>query len=405
MLLVREEFKPERGVIVLLDADGSIGQTFVMPGSTSPVSSSASGAGEASQRIGVSKTIVQHVVNRSEGVLTTNAMSDQRFAKGDSVQGYGIRSAICSPIRFRDRVFGAVSVDSSLANYTFTEQQLALMNAIGQHTGLALANADSYGERLQTERLVTIGQTVASLSHSIKNILQGLRGGADVVEMGLEKQDLVVASDGWPILKRNLDRIMGLTLNMLAFSRERSIELELQPLGALIDDCASLLEGLATSKQVALIVDHDEEMPPIPIAAGLLHQALMNLIGNAIEAAETDHGAVTLRTMFRVTDPLLGEGASFADVQVIDNGPGIPKEIQRRIFEPFLTFKGSRGSVLGLAVTKRIVEEHRGTLRVESSSSGTIFTMTLPIDSGADPSATAANASTNTPKLDDLTLP
>ena len=70
-----------------------------------------------------------------------------------------------------------------------------------------------------------------------------------------------------------------------------------------------------------------------------------------------------------------------------------------------MTFKGSRGSVLGLAVTKRIVEEHRGTLRVESSSSGTIFTMTLPIDSGADPSATAANASTNTPKLDDLTLP
>ena len=208
------------------------------------------------------------------------------------MQGYGIRSAICSPIRFRDRVFGAVSVDSSLANYTFTEQQLALMNAIGQHTGLALANADSYGERLQTERLVTIGQTVASLSHSIKNILQGLRGGADVVEMGLEKQDLVVASDGWPILKRNLDRIMGLTLNMLAFSRERSIELELQPLGALIDDCASLLEGLATSKQVALIVDHDEEMPPIPIAAGLLHQALMNLIGNAIAAAEPDHGAV-----------------------------------------------------------------------------------------------------------------
>lgn len=394
LLLVREEFKPERGVIVLLNADGSMGQTFVMPGSKPATTKD----GEKSASIGVSRTIVQHVVNRSEGVLTTNAMSDRRFAKGDSVQGYGIRSAICSPIRFRDRVFGAVSVDSSLANYTFTDQQLSLMNAIGQHTGLALANADSYGERLQTERLATIGQTVASLSHSIKNILQGLRGGADVVEMGLRKQDLEVSANGWPILKRNLDRIMGLTLNMLAFSRERSIELELQPVHAVIDDCVALLEGLATSKQVALIVDHDNEMPPIPIDASLLHQAMMNLVGNAIEAAEVNHGAVTIRTMFRVTDPLLGEGATYADIQVIDNGPGIPPEIQRRIFEPFYTTKGTRGTGLGLAVTKRIVEEHRGRIRVESAGdgTGTIFTLTLPADSSADPSATT-NATASRP--------
>lgn len=398
LLLVREEFKPERGVIVLLNADGSMGQTFVMPGSkpaTLKAASTKIGEKESAS-IGVSKTILQHVVNRSEGVLSTNAMSDRRFAKGDSVQGYGIRSAICSPIRFRDRVFGAISIDSSLANYTFTEQQLALMNAIGQHTGLALANADRYGERLQTERLVTIGQTVASLSHSIKNILQGLRGGADVVEMGLRKRDLEVAANGWPILKRNLDRIVGLTLNMLAFSRERSIELELQPVHGVIDDCVGLLEGLATSKQVALMVDYDSEMPPIPIDASLLHQALMNLVGNAIEAVSDQQGAVTIRTMFRVTDPLLGEGATYADIQVIDNGPGIPPEIQRRIFEPFYTTKGTRGTGLGLAVTKRIVEEHRGRIKVESSgeNTGTILTITLPADSVADPSATT-NAPTD----------
>ena len=77
-----------------------------------------------------------------------------------------------------------VAFDSSIANYTFTPEQLALMNAIGQHTGLAMANAEANLEHLQTERLATIGQTVASLSHSIKNIIQGLRGGADVVEMG-----------------------------------------------------------------------------------------------------------------------------------------------------------------------------------------------------------------------------
>lgn len=390
LLLVKAEFKPERGVVVLINTDGTLGDTVVMPGSNSGKPNDPGG-----NKIGVSRTIVQHVVDRSEGVLSTNAMSDRRFAKGDSIQHYGIRSAVCSPIRFRERIFGAIYIDSSLANYTYTEQQLALMNAIGQHTGLAMANAESYGEHLQTERLATIGQTVASLSHSIKNILQGLRGGADVVEMGLRKRDLEVASNGWPILKRNLDRIMGLTLNMLAFSRQRSIELELQPLHAVIDDCVALLEGLATSKRVALIVDHDAEMPPIPIDANLIHQAMMNLITNGIEAVEDRQGAVTVRTMFRETDPLLGQGATYADIQIIDNGPGISKEQQQRIFEPFYTTKGTKGTGLGLAVTKRIVEEHHGRIRVESSgnNSGTIFTVTLSADSAADPSATA-NAST-----------
>lgn len=403
LLLVRTEFKPERGVVVLLNTDGTLGQSLVMPGSDTGKAElggggvgSGGGGSAGGNKIGISKTIVRHVVDQSEGVLSTNAMSDRRFSKGDSIQHYGIRSAICSPIRFRERVFGAIYIDSSLANYTYTEQQLALMNAIGQHTGLAMANGESYGEHLQTERLATIGQTVASLSHSIKNILQGLRGGADVVEMGLRKRDLEVSANGWPILKRNLDRIMGLTLNMLAFSRQRSIELELQPLHTVIDDCVSLLEPMATSKKVALIVDYDSEMPPVPLDASLIHQAMMNLITNGIEAVEDRHGAVTIRTMFRETDPLLGQGATYADVQVIDNGPGIAKEHQKRIFEPFYTTKGARGTGLGLAVTKRIVEEHRGRIRVESAgnNTGTIFTMTLPADSTTDPSATA-----NTPTI------
>ena len=171
--LVFAEFKPERGFVLLGSGiDGEPMKPAIVKYRTPPKD-------KEEAQFNVSNTIIKHAVLKAEGVLSTNAMTDTRFASGDSVQRLRIRSAICSPIRFGERTFGALYIDSSIANYTFTPEQLALLNAIGQHTGLALANADMYAQKLQTERLAAIGQTVASLSHAIKNILQGLRGGAD----------------------------------------------------------------------------------------------------------------------------------------------------------------------------------------------------------------------------------
>jgi len=385
MELVFAEFKPERGCIMLRGGDG---EARLVP---TVVKYQKPPADKEDAKIHVSRTILQHTVRKAEGVLSTNAMTDPRFQAGDSVQQYQIRSAICSPVKFRDRVFGAIYIDSSIANYSFTEEQLALMNAIGHHTGLALANADLLAEKLHTERLAAVGETVASLSHSIKNILQGLRGGADVVEMGLKKDDLKIARGGWDILKRNLDRIVGLTLNMLTYSRQRMVEPELIKLDSLIEECAELFEGRVAEKGVALIVDADPEMPPIPIDPNLMHQALMNLIGNAVDAVEPGTGAVTVRTMYDAPDPLLGAQPAHAIVEVIDNGPGIPPDRREWIFEPFKTTKGMRGTGLGLAVTRRIVEEHRGRIVLETEEgAGSTFRVTLPADTGGDPSATRA---------------
>jgi signal transduction histidine kinase len=384
--LVFAEFKPERGCILL----GSGVEGDPMKPAVVKYRSPPKDRDDA--QINVSKTIIKHALEKAEGVLSTNAMTDSRFASGDSVQRMRIRSAICSPIRFGERTYGAIYVDSSIANYTFTTEQLALMNAIGQHTGLALANADLYAQKLQTERLAAIGETVASLSHAIKNILQGLRGGADVVEMGLKKDDLKIAKGGWEILKRNLDRIVGLTLNMLAFSRQRAVEPELTPLGPLIEECAQLLEGQSNTKGVALIVDTDPEMPPVPIDGSLVHQAIMNLLTNAVEAVEHGKGVVTVRSTYHPPGAR-GEGSPPAvEIAVIDNGPGISKERLSRLFEPFNTTKGTKGTGLGLAVTKRIVEEHRGRIRVDSvEGQGATFRVILTADTTKliDPSETA----------------
>ncbi len=417
MDLVFEEFEPERGVLMLvppnvpnttdrlrmpeidpenIPATGDIPLVGTLAGGHDLVPEVVRYAHPPSddeeKKIQVSRTILNHVVKEGEGILSSNAQADPRFRSGDSVTRYNIRSAVCSPIRFGERVFGAIYIDSSIANYTYTEQQLALLNAVGQHTALAIANAEQTTRKLHTERLAAIGETVASLSHSIKNILQGLRGGADVVGMGMEKEDLTLAKGGWEILKRNLDRIVGLTMNMLTFSRQRSVELELTKVGSLVEDCAELLEALAEERSAAIIVDVDPEMPPVPLDPNLMHQALMNLMTNALEAVAPAKGIVTVRAFYhepgpdrpRITRPLV-------EIIVADNGCGIPKDRLGWIFEPFNTTKGIRGTGLGLAVTRRIVNDHRGRIRVETQEGkGTIFRILMPgdLDATLDPSAT-----------------
>lgn len=455
--LVFDQFRPERGCIMLVEPappmlpgaePGPTDVTFTPAcvrhrTSEGALSAEALAQDPEARQISISRTILMHTVRTGEGVLSTNAMQDARFASGDSVQRLHIRSALCSPIRFGERTFGMIYIDNSIANSSFTADQLALLNAIGQHTGLALSNAELYSQKLQSQRLAAIGETVATLSHSIKNILQGLRGGADVVEMGLRKDDLKIARGGWGIVQRNLDRIISLTMNMLAFSRQRKPETEMVQLAALLSDCASIVEAACAQKQVALIVDVDPEMPPVPLDASLIHQAVMNLVTNAIDAAPPGDGAVTLKAQFRAPTPPPPPGGAVdmvqaarragrrptltpaldalrdadragrtppqpaptpgqpaetrtvVEISVIDNGPGIPHAKQRWVFEPFNTTKGLRGTGLGLAVAKRIAEDHGGRIVLESAEGkGACFRMVLPVDpqGKADPAATAGHS-------------
>ena len=370
MDLIFDEFKPDRGFI-LLKADPA-----EPAGRLEPVVVRYRERPKTldKDRIPVSQTIIQHTLSQGEGILSTNAMTDTRFRAGDSVQEYGIRSAICVPIQTGERVYGVLSVDSSLAQFTFTESQLRLLNAIGQHTGLALTSAELISSRMQTERLAAIGQTVAWLSHSIKNILQGLRGGADAVELALNKGDLKLAREGWPILTRNLDRIYGLTLNMLAFSKRRRLEPELMPLRRLIEEAAQLIQAQCDRRRVGLLQDLADDVPPIPLDPNALHQALMNLLTNALEAVPPKKGVITVRTRYL-------PDSHEAQITVSDNGPGIAPDRLDEVFEAFWSTKGQRGTGLGLAVTRKIVEEHGGSITLQSDpGQGATFVITLPTD-------------------------
>lgn len=404
MDLIFDEVRPDRGFI-LLQENGLPGRSASEASGESAQASLALRPGQGQDRsprlspmvvryrvkpktldegrIPVSRTIVMHTLEKGEGILSTNAMNDERFRSGDSVRDYGIRSAICVPIRAAEHTFGVIHIDSSLVNFTFSPEQLRLMNAIGQHTGLALKSAEALSSKMQTERLAAMGETVASISHSIKNILQGLRGGADAVELALNRGDLKLAKEGWPILARNLDRIYALTLNMLAYSKPPALEIDLVSLNKLIQETAELIQPQCDRKRAALILELADDMPPIPADANALHQALMNLLTNAVEAVPEKRGVITVRTRFDFK-------AHEAQISVADNGPGIDPELRQHIFEPFTTTKGQRGTGLGLAVSRKFIDEHGGRLTLEEqSTSGATFVVSLPTDRAAmDPADT-----------------
>ena len=244
-------------------------------------------------------------------------------------------------------------------------------------TGLALANTSLYEERLQRERLAVVGQTVATLSHSVKNILQGLRGGADLVELGLRKQSIKLINSGWEIVARNLDRIYELTMNMLAFSKQRKAEREMVNLPKLLEEIASLVQKQYDVKKVALLMDFAEDMPPVPLDSAGIHQAVLNLLSNALDAVEPETGAVVLSCSYDAATQNVRIG-------VTDNGIGIPSETMEQLFEPFHSTKGLRGTGLGLAVTKKLIEEHGGDIDIDTGPrQGTAITLTIPCNSEA----------------------
>jgi signal transduction histidine kinase/pSer/pThr/pTyr-binding forkhead associated (FHA) protein len=318
------------------------------------------------------RTIINHAIQSREGVLCSNAVSDKRFESGKSVQNLGMRSVICVPILSRDHALGVIHLDCPLTQHTYTEPELRLMTAVGYQAGLAIENAQLVQAQLRRERLAAAGETIAYLSHYIKNILQGMQSGGDVLRRGLDRRDFAVTTQGWGILHRNLDKAYRLMLNMLAFSKDREPRREMLQPNKVVQDAVDLAQKQADDKRVVLLCDLEENMPAIPVDFDGLHQVVLNLATNAVDAVDPDRGVVNVSTAY---DPASRQ----AIITVADNGPGIPPEQRDKIFEAFHSTKGHGGTGLGLAVARKIVLEMYGTIELLTPpDGGAEFRVKLP---------------------------
>ncbi len=334
----------------------------------------------------ISRTIINEVLTKQVGVLSSNAMRDKRFGPGKSVHEYAIRSAICAPIKGRDRIIGVIHVDCSVSDHIYSTEQLRLLTAVGYQAGLAAENARLYEAAVKSERLAAIGETVAFLSHHIKNILQGLLGGTDIVEKAIAKGNTNKVSDVWPIIRRSLDRINAVILNMLAFSRPKQPLRESVNINHLINECIDLLTPRADEQGAAMITDLNN-LPEIPADSAGLHQAILNLLANALDAVSNNTGVITVSGEFDSMNRQV-------IVHIADNGIGIEPDQIDRIFDVFHSTKGQKGTGLGLTVAKKIIDEHGGEIRVDSTpGEGTTFTVML----STQPDKTASPDDTHTP--------
>ncbi|MDK1030992.1 MAG: ATP-binding protein [Planctomycetia bacterium] len=322
--------------------------------------------------ITVSQTIINYVMKRGEGVLSTNAMQDRRFADGESVHDFGIHSAICVPLKAHDRILGIIHVDMHVSHGKFSRDELRLMTAIGFQAGLAVENAQLMEATVQAERLAATGEAVASVSHYIKNILQGIQGGEHIIQGGLASEDIGKVGRGWQIVRKNQARIDNLVKNMLNFSHDVKPSRQQTSINSIVREVVELAREAAEEKKVQLNVDLDTRLPEISVDPEGIHHACLNILINAIDAVETIKGEVSIATKVdnRHKEML---------IEFKDNGPGIPPERQRNIYEPFRTTKGHKGSGLGLAVAAKIIREHGGRITLQSQpGDGATFTIKLP---------------------------
>src|SRR5262249_17743032 len=309
------------------------------------------------EKLPVSRTIMEYALRERKGILVSDAMRDERFQAVQSIVKSGIREVLCVPMKGRHETLGVLYLDTSTSaarlaagssTGKFTGDHLSLASAIAHQAALAVEETRYYQAMVNAERLAAVGQTVAALSHHIKNILQGLRTGGDILEMGIKDKDERMLQQGWRMLQKNQGKVNDLVMDMLSYSKEREPTIEPTDLNQIARDVVELLMPRAREKGVRLEPRLDETLPPVPVDAAGIHHALLNGVGNALDAVEETAAPQVLVGSSREPVTELTKGA-WVRLQVRDNGPGIPPEKLGEIFRPFVSTKGARGTGLGLA--------------------------------------------------------
>ena len=222
----------------------------------------------------------------------------------------------------------------------------------------------------RTEKMAAIGRLAAGVAHEIRNPLSSIRGFAYLLGRGHGKE--TPEREYADVMVREIDRINHVVTDLLNFSRPMTLEPESTVLPDLIDHVVALVSADAKNHGVEIHVDCEPGIPLMWLDPNQVTQALLNLMLNAVNAMETG-GALKIRTAVSHD----GEGP---EIQVEDNGPGIDPDVQEKIFEPFYTTR-ERGTGLGLAMVRKIAENHDGGIGVESplpgKSSGARFTLSL----------------------------
>ena len=389
--VARKETKADRVSLMLLDeASGELSIEAAVGLHRGVVA-------EARERVG--EGIAGYVAKRGEPLLLNDEVPlDPQLRK--AMRGRKITSALCVPLMVKDRVIGVLNL-SKLGEPPFTEGDLELVSVLCGQAAIAIENArlfeelERWGSELEArveertkeleeaqdrliraEKLAAIGQLGASVGHELRNPLGVIKNSVYYLKMKLKDADEKVRKH-LGIIEREIARSNKIINDLLSFARAKAPDLKEVNINALVKGA---LSRTPVPENVAVVTELREGLPPLMADPEQIEQVFINMILNAVQAMPNGGRLVIKSEVQSQRTPDPGSRTSdFVAVSFTDNGCGIPEKNMEKLFEPLFTTK-AKGIGMGLAISKRIIEAHGGSIEVESEVGvGTTFTARLPL--------------------------
>ena len=360
-------------VVEVIGADGG-GIRLLDEGSNELVLAASRGLSSeyaaAIQRFRMGEEIAGQVAQTGEPALVADMWQDERVEPqtGPRLRREDLRSLAVAPLRAQNRTIGTLGVVSRTPG-RFSSQDVSLLTAMGNQLGIAVQNARLRQEALAAERLAAVGRVATSVAHDLRSPLGGiLRSAEFLARPELSPGSRQKLSQAVVSLAR---RLMNTTQEILDYVRGGKLPLRRAPclLSEFLDEVLAVLE-VDFSDQGIEVVRDCRYGGSVVMDADHMAQVVYNIAANARDAMP--HGGT-----FTVATRKAG---GRVELRFTDTGPGVPRELGERIFEPFFTYGKREGAGLGLSIAQRIVQEHGGELRMEScEGQGATFVVSLPV--------------------------
>lgn len=288
-----------------------------------------------------------------------------------ALQDYELTSSGASVLTIRVLFFyiAAVLVNRFVMENKRQVRRLQILSDQLEETNRQLRRAEADARR--AERLAALGQLSAGLAHEIRNPLGVIKGSAEMLSQKVkDSQPLVAELAGY--ISSEVNRLNALVIRFLDFARPSHLELRPESVSEIVEHALETAQASFPNSKIKIERRYASGLPEIPLDRQLCEQVFVNLITNAFQAMGEVNGSVESSQGGRLRLAIAQEtsqGVPGIGIIVEDSGPGVPAELREQIFNPFFTSK-KEGVGLGLSIVAKIVDDHRGTIRLESEGNG-----------------------------------
>jgi signal transduction histidine kinase len=343
------------------------------------------GAGEMylrKPRLGVEESLLGIVVRRKKPMQVANVQTSTRYQNLEVARQEGLVALLGVPLLYSGQAIGTLSIYTGRP-YSFSNEEIRILSALAELSAIAIEKARLY-ERVvdveeqlrQNEKLSALGLLAAEVAHEIRNPLTVMKMLYHSLDLSFPPGD-PRAKDA-RILGEKMGHLDGIVEQVLDFARTTEPNFASVNLNALIDELGLLVRHKLKHQNVHWTPNLDPALPPVMGDARQLEQAFLNLILNAAEAMPGG-GTLTITTRAAAERPM-GSPPAHAAIEFKDTGQGMTIEQQKRSFASVLRTTKQKGTGLGLAIVGRIIETHRGEVKIKSrAGKGTSITVLLPI--------------------------